>query len=123
MTIFEILEKLKNVNPEARVYFDFCNCFPTTVNSWRGIYAEPAIGWSSRRISGDEPQTVERFVNRLEEAISGTIFQGYKGGDYTFRGNQELHVDNWGEYSRTSIKEIKIDTFVLLVTEDNSEYA
>lgn len=119
MKIKELKEILQKANNEATVYFDFGECFPTTVASWRGIYEEPSIGWSST--SGYRPPyippTVKVFLDELDYATSGMMYGGYKGGEYSFSDEQTLHVDNYGICSYTEIIGVDIhEYFVVLNT-------
>lgn len=103
-TIKEVLDVLRSAEKDARVYFDFCGTFPTSVESWRGVYSEPALGWAS--YSHPEYKTapkVEEVIGAIERAIDGRTFQGWKGGDYSYRDSDTLHIDNQGEYTNTEI--------------------
>ena len=104
MKIKEIMALVKDANPEGDVYFDFCNCRPTTAHSWRGSYDEPAIGWAQ----AGSCTSVADFLNELAELISGKTYYGWKGGEYSYNEDQTLHVDNPGCYTDTEIIDVKI---------------
>ncbi len=104
MDIGKIKAKLRNAPQEAEVVFDFGGCSPTTVDSWRGIYAEPSIGWQK---TYPRP-TVADFLAELEEGTSGRTYYGWKGGEYSYTDSDTLHVDNPGEYTCTEITHITI---------------
>ncbi len=105
MNILKLKEKLRSAPPEAEVVFDFGGCSPTTVDSWRGIYAEAALGWDKTypRI------TAAALLNELEKATSGETYYGWKGGEYQYDDSTDIHVDNPGEYTNTEITHITIE--------------
>lgn len=105
MTTNQLINQLKLARPNAKVFFDFCGIAPDEVRSWRGIYAEPALGW--KVISWDEGHTVESLIEELNKAISGNVFYGYKGGEFQYDGDEPLHIDNDGEYTNTEISHIE----------------
>ena len=108
MTVGQVLEQLRTAKNDSVVYFDFADCAPTTVDSWRGIYADPAIGWTPTGYSGDgKAPTVASLIGELEKAIDGRLYTGWKGGDYRYTENSTLHVDNSGDYSQTEIVRIE----------------
>ena len=121
MNIGEIKHALKGAEKNAQVFFDFTNCVPTTVHSWRGIYAEPAIGWRSTESmrAGDSVPTVESFLRELNIAIEpDREYAGWKGGSFSYDDNSPLHVDNPGMYTCTEIVRIAVNEYrVTLITE------
>lgn len=117
MNIGEIKNALKNADPTAQVFYNFTNCYPTKVDSWRGIYADPAIGWRSSEDwrAGENIPTVRDFLQELDAAIEpGREYTGWKGGQYSYDENSQLHVDNPGRYTCTEI--IRVDISGLRVT-------
>lgn len=123
MTIGQILDKLRTADPNARVHFDFCGTTPTTVSSWRGIYAEPAIGWAPTGYTEHaiKAKTVGELIFELEQAILPDMpFGGWKGGTYHYNLTSPLHVDNLGDCTDTEICAVVIDdaqvTQVTIVT-------
>lgn len=109
MKIKEVLATLRIANPEAKVYYGFGYLFPTTVNSWRGIYAEPALGWSESHGIVRTPPTVAALIAEIENAIDGREFTGYKGGEFSYTEDSTLHIDNYSEYSSTEIYRIEVN--------------
>lgn len=79
------------------VRYDFCYRVPTTLRSYRGVYAFLALGHTDE---GD--CTVQELVERLR-AANGQTFEGYKGGHYTMSLNTPIFVDNSGDASGTAI--------------------
>jgi hypothetical protein len=125
-TINELLAILRDApEPEKRVYFDFGRCVPTTVDSWRGSYDEPSLGWQPAGYSGTvrEYPTVQSLITELEEAISGRTYCGWKGGEFSYSGTEPLHIDNPGDCTHTEIVRVTIATWGEVVihtaTEDN----
>ena len=49
MNIGSIKRMLQGVGEDKDVYFDFCDCVPTEIHSWRGIYAQPPVLESQQR--------------------------------------------------------------------------
>ncbi|TXH42403.1 MAG: hypothetical protein E6Q97_35740 [Desulfurellales bacterium] len=122
MTIGQLLDKQRTADPSAHVYFDFCNTTPTTVASWRGIYAEPAIGWAPTGYTEQaiQAKTVGELIAELEQAILPDMpFGGWKGGTYYYDLTSPLHVDNRGDCTNTSIVDVVDDEVygVTIVTE------
>ncbi len=118
MTIKEILNALDEAKPELRVIFSFCRCIPTTVDSWRGSYSEPAIGWEPTGYSGNRPAiqypTVETFKKELKDSLD-KIYGGWKGGEYSYDEDSILHVDNSGDCTNTEITRVEIGDFEVIL--------
>ena len=105
MTIGEVLEALKACKPTASVHFDFCDCVPAVVDSWRGVYAEAALGWSP--YSRDAMTTVSQLIVELKSSIADDReFVGWKGGKYRYRLDTPLHVDNRGKCTYTDLASV-----------------
>lgn len=104
LTLGELISQLESCrlldnqgNPK-NVQYDFGDMAPTHLMSWRGIYAELAIGYSEF-VSG------VNIVSLLDELRSGIgkTFEGYKGQDFTMDERTPLHVANYGQVSSTVI--------------------
>lgn len=95
----ELISAFAACNPEADVYYDFAYLSPTKPASWRGVYAELALGWASDRGSWLK---VSEVLAWLREA-NGHLYEGYKGGTYRMGLSTPVWVDNWGQYSSTAI--------------------
>jgi hypothetical protein len=91
---------------DKMVQFDFGYMHPDGVDSWRGIYAELAIGYSEE--SGGV--TAKDFLKQLKDAV-GATFTGYKGGDFMMGKATPLHVDNYGHCSSTALVGISVDDY------------
>lgn len=124
LTINDLIARLKAFEPDKRVRFEFCDSIPTRIASSRGYYDRPALGWSpsgySFRPFNKEQYpicTVESLIHELDEAISGKMFCGWKGGEYYYSGDEPLYVDNDGDWTATRIVSVKlIDYTVVLIT-------
>lgn len=112
LSIGQVLEVLRQAPPDHQVWFDFCRTRPTGVDSWRGIYAEPALSW----VCDDGVTTVADLTTWLEHAIApGAVFHGYKGGEYRYEATDWLHVDNWGLCTDTEIHKVTFDGYEVLI--------
>lgn len=119
MTIGELKEILKTAKPDQNVYFDFCNCRPTTIDSWRGSYDEPALGWTPTGYSANaademKQTTVKELLDELDKGTSN-CYSGWKGGDYHYDDYSPLHIDNSGDYTSTEIDRVEVDDFYVII--------
>ena len=91
------------------VEFDFGSAEPTSLSSWRGSYAELALGF---RLTGyDAPNqetghhgiaTATKLLDNLMSAI-GATFEGWKGGDFIMDEDTPVWVANQGNVGNTAI--------------------
>lgn len=79
--------------------------------SWRGIYAEPAIFFEST----DEYVPILELKETLDELTSGKVFEGYKGGEFSYDCADEIHF----EYGYSNCADLSILELLLL---DSIEY-
>lgn len=115
MTIGQVIAELERAKPEATVRYSFASLHPTTVDSWRGIYSEPALGWEALRSDGPK---VKDVIAELRKATDGRKYTGWKGGDYSYDLNDTLHIDNPGQWTSTELARIEDrDYCVVLHTE------
>lgn len=115
MKIGEIKQRLLRAEGKAEVYYDFCHCFPTRINSYRGAPRKPALGWTR---DGEIP-TVEEILAELALATSvGKTYEGYWGGEYSYNEEHELYVDNDAGSSDTRIRRLELvaDKLVIIHT-------
>lgn len=111
MNIGTLISLLERCPSTARVKFGFSGFAPTTVSSWRGVYAEAAIEYKQHH-----EITVAQLIAELNKATMNT-YHGYKGGEYTYHIHTPIHVDNWGEWTGTEITAVQIvDDDVILIT-------
>lgn len=90
-----LIKELKKYKDEIlEVEFDDGN-IPTDFDSWRGSYCELALGYKKEGIC--HIQTLYR--NSFN--ANGSMFVGYKGGEYVMDLETPIHQANYGE---TSVK-------------------
>ena len=92
-TIGQVIAWLEPVKPDVSVMLDFGGLVPSGLHSWRGNYADLAIGFS---IDGEV--TAGMLLALLRSGI-GKVFTGWKGGDYLMDADTPLYIDNEGRYS------------------------
>ena len=112
MTIGEVIDALEKAKPDAVVFFSFGGCDPTTIDSWRGIYSEAALGFKDGG-RGGESVKVEALLAELRKAIDGRTYTGWKGGDFTYSRSTPLHIDNPGCYTSTELFRIENDDWAV----------
>src|SRR5574337_1643839 len=111
LTLGELIYKLENVPRDMQLRFDFADARPTTLDSWRGIYAELAIEFDFIT-----PTTVAFFLKEAKLAVNSE-FTGYKGGSYKMTEKTRLWVANYGEVGSTCVADVvKNDMEVVIVT-------
>lgn len=117
-TINRLIHELEAMDSALPVYFDFCRAVPTVIDSWRGIYAEPALGFKMTGYSGGVDQaipTVGELISNLKNALTGT-YQGWKGGEYQYNGDEPLHIDNPGDCTYTQVADIeRLDDWMVVI--------
>ena len=97
---------------EATVRYDFEYLFPTSIDSWRGSYAELALNFQAE---GNE-LTATDFLKVLKDAV-GKTFCGYKGGDYVMSRQTPVWVANYGNSGNTAVLDVIDDEYqVVIVT-------
>ncbi len=94
---------IKKYKEEATVRFDFEYMNPTTMDSWRGVYSQLALGFKEIEM-GKEPK-VSEFLKMLKETV-GKTFEGYKGGDSVMKLETPVWVANYGNTGYTAIVDI-----------------
>lgn len=125
LSLGELIQKIEELGltyaagEEAKtVCFDFGSAIPTTLNSWRGIYAELALGYKlSGYDSNDEhfPNvTAESLLNELKSALNKS-FEGWKGGDFIMGENTPVWVANPGNSGDTAIIDVIDDGWRLIL--------
>lgn len=114
MTVGEVIEALSKANPDVQVRFAFGGVVPTRVDSWRGVYAEPALGFKYEGRNTDGP-TAAALLAELRKAISGEVYSGWKGGEYTYRAKDTLHIDNPGAWTQTELTRVEVDEYTVLL--------
>lgn len=140
MTIGELKQILANIEDKSKcVKFNFCNCIPTTIDSWRGVYAEPALGWtptgySIRNFKSDLADlcsvyksetkqciTVQELIVELEHGTS-EMYSGWKGGEYYYYDHSPLHIDNPGDCTHTEIASVEVGKHSVIIHTKKKDY-
>lgn len=102
----EEIQNSLNGDKSRRVLFDFGGVRPTSIGSWRGIYAELALSYSKDNVDTPLPE----FIALLSSSI-GKSFDGYKGGAFYMDADTPVWVDNYGEYSNTAVIDVVDDGY------------
>lgn len=106
---------------EADVYYDFGYLYPTTIDSWRGSYAELALDYEGYSYSQSKPMKASAFLQMLKEAV-GKTFQGYKGGDFTMTINTPIWVANYSHSGNTAIVGVRDEGYKIVLLTGYCEY-
>ena len=99
MTLGALRDALAAFKRDARVRFAAFCLVPTRLGSWRGIYAEPALGWKDGDVN--PAPTVGALLDDIDRALRGATFGGWKGGDYHYDRKSPIHIDRPGECGET----------------------
>ena len=120
LSIGTLIEKLSEIpidqkdNPPV-IIFDFCRSYPTSIDSWRGIYSELALD-HNQNYSSKKPMALPDFIEMLKNC-DGATFTGYKGGEFTMSLETPIWVDNYGQSTRTAVVGVMNDGYhVVLLT-------
>ncbi len=115
MTVKEIIIRLKELKPEAKLrIFDAFGQMHTphaSVDSWRGSYDQPAV--IVRAINQiTNCTTASELIDGLKHC-DGMQVTGWKGGDFTLSEDDTLFlVSDWGTSGdNTTISEILDDGY------------
>lgn len=103
LTLGQLISKLEKALPTAEVGIQPFNLAPTTWGSYRGIYRDLALGYSTET---GKPK-VKEFLESCRECI-GKVFTGYKGGDFLMDEDTFLWVANDGESNQDAIVGVQI---------------
>lgn len=107
-------EVIKKYDHEASVSYDFEYLIPTEYDSWRGVYAELALGFKEPKYP--ESLGVTEFLNMTKEVV-GKEFTGYKGGEFTMGKTTPIWVANYGNSGRTGLVDILDEEYdIVLIT-------
>lgn len=128
LTLGQLTERVESIleqwkasgeGDEPCVYFDFGSLVPTNFDSWRGSYAELALGYA---LDDDkEGPTLSDFLKLCKET-DGATFGGWKGGDYTMNKNTPVWVANQGHSGDTGIVEVLDDGWRVILATSVCEY-
>ena len=128
LTLGELIAKLEEIERKdpsrlekygegnyPHVQFDFCGMEPTTLDSWRGVYAELALGYAESAYPKE--CSLSELLAELRSGV-GKTFQGWKGGDLTMGRGTPVCVANPGRSGNTAIVDVLDEehTVILLTT-------
>jgi len=111
----------KDPEKERSVEYSFGSAIPTTLDSWRGSYAELALGYTLTGYDADDSNhhgkiSAEELLKELKEAI-GKEYTGWKGGEYTMNENTPVWVANPGNSGNTVIVDVLDEGWgIILIT-------
>jgi len=124
------LEKIIETHPnrnykEISVKYDFGECYPTSLDSWRGSYVELALNYCDvghhSTVPNPKMLNVLEFIEMLKDAI-GKTFEGYKGGDFLMEENTPVWVSNYGYASFSAVIDIKDEDCEIIIITAYTEY-
>jgi hypothetical protein len=112
--IFPFRDRTESDDPDREpwtINFDFGSAKPTTLDSWRGDYAELALGYelSGYDRKSDDGHFAQMTVRDLYDHLVGCLgksFQGWKGGYYTATEDTPVWVANPGNAGNTMIVDV-----------------
>ena len=58
----------------------------------------------------------------IEKVLSGFVYHGYKGGEYTYTEENTLHVDNYGRYTETEIVKVEVTSYCVYLHTAREEF-
>lgn len=97
LILIELISELKTVKDKEKILvFDDGKFIPDGIDSWRGVYAELAIGYAPKKEA--KAKTVNEWIKILTGCI-GKVFEGWKGGDFQMGKVTQIWVANPGESS------------------------
>ena len=112
LTIGELRDALKVVDPDKLIFFDFGDCYPDIrkegiLSSYRGFFADIAIPYRSASefyfVNQVNPTiTAGDLLAKIERTI-GVPLYGYKGGEFLATEAKSMWADNSGQFSSTAI--------------------
>lgn len=121
MTLGEIIEKLEQCDQTKSTGYDFCGMCIDGIHSWRGNYADLAIGFSEPTGASGNRMTVSQVLQMFKEAV-GKTYEGYKGGKFIMDLNTEVWVDNYGRFTETGLKDIVESEYTVTFITAPTEY-
>lgn len=99
MTIGQMIDELEQYPTEWRCQFGPLDLRWDGVHSWRGIYAEPACGYTTEY----REVTVGNVLGDLRALASGQCYTGWKGGEWSYGRGHVLHVAQPDECGRAFV--------------------
>lgn len=115
MTLGQLRDALALANPIAGVRYDQFGLTPTRINSYRGYYDRPALGWTGEIYD----MQVGMLLAEVDRVLTGMMFYGWKGGEYTYTRDSPVHVDNPGYATSTALFSVRDMGYVVLLRTSN----
>lgn len=119
MTLGECIKRLEGINQSFEIEFDFGGIVPTHLESWRGIYAELALGFAGGDYGNREAMTVGQLLEEFKSAV-GKTYRGWKGGDFVMSESTPVWIDNPGCCTYTYITDIRASEYDAMILTDIS---
>ena len=118
MTLLKLTQALKRrLDQTANVRFAFGYLQPTSFHSWRGDYAELALGYEELPAEQDKQITVAQLVEKCE-AANGAVFTGWKGGDFQMGDRTRVWCANPRDCPPVAIVDVvELDGLCYLITD------
>lgn len=114
LTLGQLKDALSQFSLDHEVRLDLpARVQPTSLASWRGAYAELALGYEALSYATTSIKVGE-LVRRCEEA-NGRTYEGWKGGSYRMTYRTPVYLDNPGCYTSTEIVGARFDGYDVLL--------
>lgn len=98
---------------DREVAFGMDGVYPTHYMSWRGIYRELALGFTT---DDSTRPVLSQFIKDTKECM-GKTFEGYKGGDFVMGKTTPVWVANYGNSENNALIDVEYDDYeVRLIT-------
>lgn len=124
LSLGELIEKiqscgvLKENNEPKYVDYDFGTAIPTTLDSWRGVYRELALGYELTGYDSEKNHHGQKLATDLLEHLKSAIgktYDGWKGGEYEMDEDTPVWVANSGNVGNTAIVDVLDDGYRLVI--------
>lgn len=117
MTLGQLRDALRALPPTAHVQYDRFGLYWRGLDSWRGSYAQPALGWCETP-APDGGSTVAALIAEVDRALSGCSYGGWKGGEFSFDADSPVWIDKPGTTSKTYLVAVErvFDCLIVLRT-------
>lgn len=104
----DIIDALKPVKDDSRVEFDFGGFEASGIDSYRGYYSDLALSFAEAGL------TAGALLKELEDA-NGSVFTGYKGGDYRMDRSTPVWVANYGRSHGVAVVAVEDQDWRVLI--------
>lgn len=104
-TLGQLIDALEKAKPKY-IYHGYAGLYLDALRSYRGYYADLAIGATSDFIGGCNDGVA--FLEYVKECV-GQHFEGYKGGGGTATRDTPMWVANWGNCGDTIVSGLHVD--------------